>query len=79
MHFIPKTYNNDKHLYPFWFLSALSWGKCSNIFSLICYKIMFNLDKVHMILEEMIMNGHIVEGNKSRVLAPLIELEKVPK
>jgi len=40
---------------------------------------MFNLDKVHMILEEMIMNGQIVEGNKSRVLAPLIELEKVPK
>lgn len=38
---------------------------------------MFNLDKVHMILEEMIMNGHIVEANKSRVLAPLLELDKV--
>ncbi|KAK3734851.1 hypothetical protein QZH41_011762 [Actinostola sp. cb2023] len=41
--------------------------------------IMFNIDKVYMILDEMIMNGHIVEGNKSRVLAPIVELDKVSK
>ncbi|KAG7465622.1 hypothetical protein MATL_G00155480 [Megalops atlanticus] len=39
--------------------------------------IMFNLDKVHIILDEMILNGHIVETNKSRVLAPLLVLDKM--
>ncbi|XP_029349126.1 AP-4 complex subunit sigma-1 isoform X3 [Echeneis naucrates] len=39
--------------------------------------IMFNLDKVHIILDEMIQNGHIVETNKTRVLAPLTALDKM--
>lgn len=39
-------------------------------------QIMFNLDKAHMILDEMIMNGHISETNKDRVLAPVAVLEK---
>ncbi|XP_056333697.1 AP-4 complex subunit sigma-1 [Danio aesculapii] len=39
--------------------------------------IMFNLDKVHIILDEMILNGHIVETNKNRVLAPLLALDKM--
>ncbi|KAJ8391416.1 hypothetical protein AAFF_G00090460 [Aldrovandia affinis] len=39
--------------------------------------IMFNLDKVHIILDEMILNGHIVETNKSRILAPLMVLDKM--
>ncbi|XP_041810065.1 AP-4 complex subunit sigma-1 [Chelmon rostratus] len=39
--------------------------------------IMFNLDRVHIILDEMIQNGHIVETNKSRVLAPLTALDKM--
>ncbi|XP_034015685.1 AP-4 complex subunit sigma-1 isoform X2 [Thalassophryne amazonica] len=38
--------------------------------------IMFNLDRVHIILDEMIQNGHIVETNKSRILAPLTALNK---
>ncbi len=29
---------------------------------------MFNLDKVHLILDEMVMNGCIVETNKTNVL-----------
>ncbi|XP_071355231.1 AP-4 complex subunit sigma-1 isoform X3 [Trachinotus anak] len=40
-------------------------------------RIMFNLDRVHIILDEMIQNGHIVETNKSRVLAPLTALDKM--
>ena len=40
---------------------------------------MFNLDKVHMILDEMIMNGQIVETNKNRILAPVAILDKVAK
>ncbi|XP_033892985.2 AP-4 complex subunit sigma-1-like isoform X1 [Acipenser ruthenus] len=39
--------------------------------------IMFNLDKVHIILDEMILNGRIVETNKSRILAPLLVLDKM--
>lgn len=38
---------------------------------------MFNLDKVHIILDEMILNGHIMETNKSRILAPLLALDKM--
>ncbi|XP_057200769.1 AP-4 complex subunit sigma-1 isoform X2 [Triplophysa rosa] len=39
--------------------------------------IMFHLDKVHIILDEMILNGHIVETNKNRILAPLLALDKM--
>ena len=42
-------------------------------------QIMLQLDKVHMILDEMIMNGHIVETNKDRILAPIAMLDKVAK
>lgn len=41
--------------------------------------IMFNLDRVHMILDEMIMNGQIVETNKNRILAPITVLDKANK
>ncbi|XP_023130176.1 AP-4 complex subunit sigma-1 isoform X4 [Amphiprion ocellaris] len=40
-------------------------------------RIMFNLDRVHVILDEMIQNGHIVETNKSRILAPLSAIDKM--
>ena len=40
------------------------------------YQIMFNIDRAHMILDEMIMNGYIVETNRSRVLAPIAVLDK---
>ncbi|XP_041710742.1 AP-4 complex subunit sigma-1-like isoform X2 [Coregonus clupeaformis] len=39
--------------------------------------IMLNLDKVHIILDEMIQNGHIVETNKNRILAPLLALDQM--
>lgn len=38
---------------------------------------MFNLDRVHIILDEMIQNGHVVETNRNRVLAPLSALDKL--
>lgn len=38
---------------------------------------MFNLEKVHIILDEMILNGHIVETNKTSILTPLLVLDKV--
>ncbi|GCB79685.1 hypothetical protein scyTo_0017936, partial [Scyliorhinus torazame] len=55
----------------------------SNIFSLVTVQttapaiIMFNLDKVHIILDEMILNGRVVETNKSRILVPLLALDKM--
>ena len=33
--------------------------------------IMFNLEKAHFILDEMVMNGCIIETNKANVLAPV--------
>lgn len=39
--------------------------------------IMFNLDRVHIILDEMIQNGHIVETNKSRILAPITAIDRI--
>uniref|UniRef100_A0AAY4A4I2 AP complex subunit sigma n=1 Tax=Denticeps clupeoides TaxID=299321 RepID=A0AAY4A4I2_9TELE len=40
-------------------------------------QIMFNLDRVHLILDEMILNGHVAETNKTRILAPLMVLDKL--
>ncbi|XP_065176569.1 uncharacterized protein LOC135806326 [Sycon ciliatum] len=37
--------------------------------------IMFNLEKAHLILDEMIMNGQILETNKTRALAPLTVMD----
>ncbi len=39
--------------------------------------IMYNIEKAHYILDEMIMNGQIVETNKTLILAPLYVLDKV--
>ena len=38
--------------------------------------IMFNLDKVHMILDEMISNGVIVESNMTNILKPIIVMDQ---
>ncbi|ELU18349.1 hypothetical protein CAPTEDRAFT_125077 [Capitella teleta] len=41
--------------------------------------IMFNLDRVHVILDELLCNGCIVEGSKSLALGPLLLMDKVVK
>ncbi|XP_020098621.1 AP-4 complex subunit sigma [Ananas comosus] len=38
--------------------------------------IMLHLEKAHFILEEMVMNGCIVETNKSSILAPIQLMDK---
>jgi len=38
--------------------------------------IMFNLEKAHFIVDEMVMNGHIVEANKTNILRPIALMEK---
>jgi len=38
---------------------------------------MFNIERAHFIVDEMIMNGRITETNKSNVLRPLRTLDKV--
>jgi len=38
--------------------------------------IMYQLEEVHFILDEMVMNGYIVDTNKANVLRPLDLLEK---
>jgi len=37
---------------------------------------MFNIEKAHYVLEEMVMNGVIVETNKALILAPIHVLDK---
>lgn len=37
---------------------------------------MFNIEKAHFIIDEMILNGQIVETNKTNVLAPTIAVIK---
>ncbi len=39
--------------------------------------IMFHLEKVHMLLEEMVLNGCVLDTNKSNVLEPILLLDKV--
>jgi len=41
--------------------------------------VMFNLDRVNMILEEMIVNGKIVETNKCNILAPIQVMDAAMK
>ena len=38
--------------------------------------IMFNIEKAHFIIDEMIMSGYIVESNKANVLNPVIAVVK---
>ena len=38
--------------------------------------IMFNIEKAHFILDEMVANGNIVEMNKTNILNPLILMDK---
>ena len=38
--------------------------------------IMFHLEKAHFMLEEMVMNGCIVETSKSNILSPIQLMEK---
>ena len=38
--------------------------------------IMFNLEKAHYILDEMVANGYIIEMNKTSILSPLLLMDK---
>lgn len=37
---------------------------------------MFNIEKAHFILDEMVMNGEIIETNRTLILEPIRLLEK---
>jgi AP-4 complex subunit sigma-1 len=37
---------------------------------------MFNLEKAHFILDEMLMNGEIAETNRTNILEPIRLLDK---
>eukprot|EP00035_Acanthoeca_spectabilis_P008139 m.149149 g.149149 ORF g.149149 m.149149 type:complete len:178 (+) comp14225_c0_seq7:2426-2959(+) len=41
--------------------------------------IMFNIEKAHMILDEIVVNGEIVETNRTRILAPVRIIDKASK
>ena len=37
---------------------------------------MFHLDKAHFMLEEMVMNGSVIETSKANILTPIQLLDK---
>ena len=37
---------------------------------------MFNIEKTHFIIDEMIMNGFVIETNKQTILTPIREMDK---
>jgi AP-4 complex subunit sigma-1 len=37
---------------------------------------MFNLEKAHFILDEMVINGQVVETNKANILRPILLLNR---
>ena len=39
--------------------------------------IMFNLEKAHFIVQEFILSGNIVETNKTNILAPVYQIDKL--
>ncbi|CAE7259177.1 unnamed protein product [Symbiodinium sp. KB8] len=41
--------------------------------------IMFNIDKAHFILNEMVMNGKVVETNKANIMKPVLLMQKASK
>ena len=38
--------------------------------------IMFNIEKAHFIVDEMVMSGYIVETNKTNILNPVVTVVK---
>ena len=40
------------------------------------YQIMFNIEKAHFIIDEMVMSGYIVETNKTNILNPVVAVVK---
>ncbi|XP_033115815.1 AP-4 complex subunit sigma-1-like [Anneissia japonica] len=41
--------------------------------------IFYNLEKIHIILDEMIVNGYILETNMSKILQPILLMDKASK
>eukprot|EP00588_Corethron_pennatum_P014866 CAMPEP_0194278716 /NCGR_PEP_ID=MMETSP0169-20130528/11913_1 /TAXON_ID=218684 /ORGANISM="Corethron pennatum, Strain L29A3" /LENGTH=60 /DNA_ID=CAMNT_0039022973 /DNA_START=373 /DNA_END=555 /DNA_ORIENTATION=- len=41
--------------------------------------IMYQMEKVHFIVDEMVMDGYIMETNKSNILKPIDLIEKESK
>ncbi len=39
--------------------------------------IMFNIEKAHFIVQEFILNGCVTETNKTNVLAPVYQIDKL--
>lgn len=58
-------------------MGSIEWFWFSSHLNLQCeLDIMFHLEKAHFMLEEMVMNGCIVETSKSNILAPIQLMDK---
>lgn len=63
-------------------VACVCWAQCLHALCMLhgvacdVIQIMFNLEKAHFILDEMVMNGYIVETNKISILKPIHLMEK---
>ena len=77
LYFIVGTDNkDDNELAVLEFIHALV-ETFDKYFENVCeLDIMFNLEKAHFLLDEMVMNGRVIETNKNNVLKPVLLMEK---
>jgi AP-4 complex subunit sigma-1 len=74
--FIVGVDNNENEISTLEFIHTLV-ETLDKYFENVCeLDIMFNLERAHFILNEMVMNGHITETNKNNILKPIRVMDK---
>jgi AP-4 complex subunit sigma-1 len=71
-----QTENNENELGMLEFIHALVETMDRWAGSICELDIMYQLEQVHFLLDEMVQNGYIVETNKSNILRPLDLMER---
>lgn len=57
-------------------VSVLTLPVLSLTLTCVLLQIMFNIEKAHFIIDEMVMSGYIVETNKTNILNPVVTVVK---
>jgi AP-4 complex subunit sigma-1 len=73
---VPGTENNENELAMLEFIHTLVETMDKWAGSICELDIMYQLEQVHFLLDEMVMNGFIVETNKGNILRPLDLMER---
>ena len=77
LYFIIGIDLSEENEYLYYTLIHLLVETLNSYFEKVCeLDIIMNLEKTHFIIEEMIQNGQILETNKTRILEPIVMLDK---